>query len=176
MTHETWLHGGVTVKKKNDQRGSRSTTISAMTHILNIAFWNANIFFQLVSCCRSSVLLLHRWTRTESDLFKVSRSSMRPRYFPKKPSDYFLKCFNSLILDLRSLPEQLLLLQPQPFLLDLLQSHLIVASHDSAVGAGSQLPSLLHWSTLGDPLLVQGCKKQKRRILNFAYWESWWQI
>lgn len=165
------MHGGVTVKKRSKRLkihhyiGDDSYSKHRILKRKHFAYTP----FQLVSSYRSSVLLLHRWTCTESDLFKVSRSSMRPRYFPKKPSDYFLKCFNSLIPDLRSLPEQLLLLQSQPFLLDLLQSHLIVASHDSAVGAGSQLPSLLHWSTLGDPLLVQGCKRQKRRILNFAY-------
>lgn len=74
------------------------------------------------------------------------------RFFYKKNT------YNSFTPDLWSLSKQLLLLQSQPFLLDLLQPHLIVASHDSAV-AGRQRPSLLHWGTLGDPLRVQGCKR-----------------
>lgn len=64
------------------------------------------------------------------------------------------------IPDLGSLSQQLLL-QSQPLLLDLLQSHLVVSSHDSTVGR-RQRPSLLHWSTLGDPLLVQGCGRRKK--------------
>lgn len=67
--------------------------------------------------------------------------------------------------DLGPLAEQLLLLQSQPLLLYLLQPHLVVAPQDSTVGAGRrQLPPLLHWSTLGDPLLVQGWKGDKKRV------------
>lgn len=66
--------------------------------------------------------------------------------------------FKNLVSDLRPLPEQLLLLESQPLLLDLLQPHLVVASHDPAVGAGA----LLHRSTLGHPLLVHGCQKREK--------------
>lgn len=84
----------------------------------------------------------------------------------QKDSKYL---WNALALnpDLWSLPEQLLLLQPQPFLLDLLQSHLIVASHDCAV-LGGQLASWLHWGTLGDPLLVQGCIRDRDKSSNLS--------
>ena len=67
--------------------------------------------------------------------------------------------FNTLVADLWSLPQQLLLLQSEPFLLDLLQSHLVVAPHD----AWRERPALLHWGTLGDPLLVQGCRRRQKR-------------
>lgn len=56
--------------------------------------------------------------------------------------------------DLRSLPEQLLLLQSQTLLLHLLKSHL-------TVGAGRQLSCLLHRSALCNPLLVHGWRESK---------------
>lgn len=92
-------------------------------------------------------------------LMEVSCSTAIPQYFPKSP---FWKAL-ALNPDLWSLPEQLLLLQPQPFLLDLLQSHLTVACHDCAVLGGQPL---LHWGTLGDPLLIQGCKRDKSSNLS----------
>lgn len=98
------------------------------------------------------MLLLHWWTHIESiDLVTF---------------EYFFEMLQP-IPDLWSLPKQLLLLQPQPLLLDLLQPHLIAASHDSAVG-GWQRASLLHWSTLGDPLLVQGCKREGEEFRSVA--------
>lgn len=67
-------------------------------------------------------------------------------------------CVHVCMSDLWSRAEQLLVFKPQSFFLQLqlLQSHLVVSSHDSRVlGAGRELGALLHWSTLGNPLLVQ---------------------
>lgn len=61
--------------------------------------------------------------------------------------------------DLRSLSQQLLLLQPQPLLLHLLQPQLVAASQDAAVAAGA----LLDRGALGHPLLVHGCERRKTR-------------
>lgn len=91
----------------------------------------------------------------------VTYSSMRPRTVFQRPLNI---CFNTLapIPDLWSLPKQLLLLQSHPLLLDLLQSHLVVASHE----LWGLRPSLLHWSALSDPLLVQACKREMKRFRN----------
>lgn len=67
----------------------------------------------------------------------------------------------ALVPDLWSLSKQLLLLQSQPLFVNLLQSHLTVAPHDSTVRIGGQWASLFHWGTLGDPLLVQRCRKRQ---------------
>lgn len=108
----------------------------------------------------------------------------------------FLPFFSTLFLpipDLWSLPKQLLLLLSQPLLLHLLQPHLAVAYCES----GRELPPLLHWSTLGDPLLVQGCRKRQEWVqmcycwcyfkhciglilhefvsLKVVYWDSKWK-
>lgn len=56
------------------------------------------------------------------------------------------------------------MLQSEPLLLDLLQPHLTVASHHCAVGVGWELACLLHWGTLGDPLLVQSKAWVQSRI------------
>lgn len=56
-----------------------------------------------------------------------------------------------------------MLLQSESLLLNLLQSQLVVPSHDSTMGAGRQLSRLFHRSTLCDSLLVQRWKKKKKK-------------
>lgn len=174
MTHETSLQGGGTIKR--DHRGLRSTTIhmnddSYLKHLFKVYITLKKQTFcryphstseQLGVQCLASKLMDTYWIDLVTSMIQVSCSSIRPQYFPK--SLWIISEMLKLIPDLWSLPKQLLLLQSQSFLLDLLQSHLIVASHDSAVGAGRQRPSLLHWSTLGDPLLVQGCKRDEKGV------------
>lgn len=94
-------------------------------------------------------------TAFETFLVQVIRCSMSPQYF----WNAFTHIHWHWISDLWSLPKQLLLLQPQPLLLQLLQSHLVVASHDYTV-AGRQRAALLHRSTLGHPLLVQSYRER----------------
>jgi len=65
------------------------------------------------------------------------------------------ECSDRCVSDLGSLAEELLFDPQSLFLhLDLLQSDLVVATHYSTLRAGGQLGALLHWSTLGNSLLV----------------------
>lgn len=73
--------------------------------------------------------------------------------------------YSNWLPDLRSLPEQLLLLQPQPLLLHLLEPHL-------TVGARRQLSPLLHRSALCNPLLVHGCGENKRGAIIYQNWNK----
>lgn len=79
------------------------------------------------------------------------------------------------VSDLWSRAEQLLVFKSQSLFLQLqlLQSHLVVPSHDGRVlGAGGELGALFYRRTLGNSLLVQSytqedIKKKKRRDLHF---------
>lgn len=64
---------------------------------------------------------------------------------------------------LGSLPQEILVLQPQSLLLhlQLLEPHLVAAPHD--LGAGGDGRGLLDRGALADPLLVQGWGRGKKR-------------